>query len=144
MNTKKHKEEDISKIQRRREGAEWHRKRENRAQILNFDFAQIEDEPGTDLEKQTVKMLAKAPSPQDILIDEERTAVLLKVLPKVPLTPKERLAVEMTFEGLEPVDINRKLGLDVRDTMVTKALARGKKKLIRFLRAADYLKYQKD
>ncbi len=142
MNTKKHKEEDITKIQRRREGGEWHRKRKNRAQILNFDFAHIEDEPGTDLEKQTVKKLAKAPSPQDILINGERMDVLLTVLPAVRLSRLTRYIVELTIKGLNPITINKRLRRDERDTRTHKAIDRGKNKIKEYVQKAGYLKYQ--
>ena len=137
MNRKKHKEEDSSKIQRRREGDEWHRKREDREQILNFDFAQIEDEPGTDLEKQTVKKLAKVPSPQDILIDQEEMEVLIKVIPLAKLSPVQTKCIELTLEGLTPQQISERLGRGY--TTVEQQMGRGLAKLLRYMKQKKYL-----
>jgi len=111
-------------------------KRSKRTVVIPVDFQKIENAPRTDLEIEIQKKIAAAPSASDLLIAEEEKTALKKMLDSNLLSNAEMVCVNLSLEGLRPIEIARKL--KVRDTTVHNHLSRAIAKLKAALKEGSY------
>jgi len=100
--------------------------------VRGVDFQRIADAPLNRFEKEVQQKIAVPPEALNSLIQEEQATMLSEAIKHAGLAESERLCIELTLEGLKPIEIARKL--KISHGSVHSYLERAKAKIQTFLR----------
>ena len=103
------------------------KKTPRRKVMYPVNFEEIEDAPGTDLQRKAVEKMRVAPEALNKLMREEELEIVECALKEAPLTSSERKCLKWTLQGLEQREVEKKLRMN-RKTVQTHLL-RGREKL---------------
>ncbi len=86
-------------------------RRVKRRITLRADFRKIEDAPITKQEREIQKKIVVDPIGVSHLVAEEQKEFLQRMFASDLLAASEKTCIELTFDGLRPADIAKRLGL---------------------------------